>query len=89
MKELGRYRKKLHQGVGIYAKNHKVDLFIGFGDLTRFSVSAFGRNGFFFSDKEQLNEFLVNNIKKEDLVILKGSRGMHMEQFINAHRGNI
>jgi len=36
-----------------------------------------------------LNEFLVNNIKKEDLVILKGSRGMRMEQFINTHRGNI
>ena len=89
MKELGRFRKKLHKEVGAYAKSHKVGLFIGFGDLTRFSVSAFGKNGFFFSDKEQLNEFLVNNIKKEDLVILKGSRGMQMEQFINTHRGNI
>ena len=89
MKELGRFRKKLHKEVGTYAKSHKVGLFIGFGNLTRFSVSAFGKNGFFFSDKEQLNEFLVNNIKKEDLVILKGSRGMRMEQFINTHRGNI
>ena len=88
MKELGRYRKKLHKEVGAYAKKQKVDLFIGFGDLTRFSVDAFGKNGFFFSDKEQMHEFLVNNIERKDLVILKGSRGMQMEQFINTQRGD-
>ena len=88
MKELGRYRKKLHQEVGAYAKKQKVDLFIGFGDLTRFSADAFGKNGFFFSDKEQMHEFLVNNIQRKDLVILKGSRGMQMEQFINTQRGD-
>ena len=88
MKELGRYRKKFHQEVGAYAKKQKVDLFIGFGDLTRFSADAFGKNGFFFNDKEQMNEFLVNNIQGKDLVILKGSRGMQMEHFINAQRGD-
>ena len=88
MKELGRYRKKLHKEVGAYAKKQKVDLFIGFGDLTRFSVDAFGKNGFFFSHKEQLHKFLVNNIQRKDLVILKGSRGMQMEQFINTQRGD-
>jgi UDP-N-acetylmuramoyl-tripeptide--D-alanyl-D-alanine ligase len=88
MKELGRFRKKLHKEVGAYAKKQKVDLFIGFGDLTRFSVDAFGKNGFFFSDKEQMHEFLVNNIERKDLVILKGSRGMQMEQFINTQRGD-
>ena len=88
MKELGRYRKKLHKEVGAYANKQKVDLFVGFGDLTRFSVDAFGKNGFFFSDKEQLHKFLVNNIQRKDLVILKGSRGMQMEQFINTQRGD-
>ena len=88
MKELGRYRKKLHKEVGAYAKKQKVDLFVGFGELTRFSVDAFGKNGFFFSDKEQLHKFLVNNIQRNDLVILKGSRGMQMEQFINTQRGD-
>ena len=88
MKELGRYRKNLHKEVGAYAKKQKVDLFVGFGELTRFSVDAFGKNGFFFSDKEQLHKFLVNNIQRNDLVILKGSRGMQMEQFINTQRGD-
>ena len=71
MKELGRYRKKLHKEVGAYANKQKVDLFVGFGDLTRFSVDAFGKNGFFFSDKEQLHKFLVNNIQSLDQNLLK------------------
>jgi UDP-N-acetylmuramyl pentapeptide synthase len=33
-----------------------------------------------------MHEFLVNNIERKDLVILKGSRGMQMEQFINTQR---
>ncbi len=71
----------------LYYKFINKKVFIGFGNLT-FRVDAFGKNGFFFSDKEQMHEFLVNNIERKDLVILKGSRGMQMEQFINTQRGD-
>ena len=83
MKELGRYRKKFHKEIGEYAKIKKLDLFLGFGDLARHSVDSFGSSGIFFNSKIALTEFLKSEISKKDYVLLKGSRGMQMEEFIN------
>ncbi|MDB2666543.1 UDP-N-acetylmuramoyl-tripeptide--D-alanyl-D-alanine ligase [Gammaproteobacteria bacterium] len=83
MKELGRYRKKFHKEIGEYAKIKNIDLFIGFGDLAKHSVDSFGSSGIFFNSKIALTEFLKSEISKKDYVLLKGSRGMRMEEFIN------
>ena len=83
MKELGRYRKKFHKEIGEYAKIKKLDLFLGFGDLAKYSVDSFGSSGRFFNSKIALMEFLKSEVSKLDYVLLKGSRGMQMEQFIN------
>jgi UDP-N-acetylmuramoyl-tripeptide--D-alanyl-D-alanine ligase len=83
MKELGRYSKKFHKEIGEYAKIKKLDLFLGFGDLTKYSVDSFGSSGIFFNSKIALTEFLKSEVSKKDYVLLKGSRGMQMEQFIN------
>jgi UDP-N-acetylmuramoyl-tripeptide--D-alanyl-D-alanine ligase len=80
--ELGRYKKKLHMEIGEYAKMHGVDLLIGLGDLTRHSVSSFGPNGFFFKVKSDLIKFLKTEISKKDNILLKGSRGMKMEELL-------
>ena len=83
MKELGRYRKKFHKEIGEYAKIKNLDLLIGYGDLTKHSVASFGSSGIFFNSKKALTEFLKSEISKKDYVLLKGSRGMQMEEFIN------
>ena len=83
MKELGRYRKKFHKEIGEYAKIKNIDLFLGFGDLAKHSVDSFGSCGIFFNSKLALTEFLKSEISKKDYVLLKGSRGMRMEEFIN------
>ena len=83
MKELGRYRKKFHKEIGEYAKIKNIDLFLGFGDLAKHSVNSFGSSGIFFNSKIALTEFLKSEISKKDYVLLKGSRGMRMEEFIN------
>jgi UDP-N-acetylmuramoyl-tripeptide--D-alanyl-D-alanine ligase len=83
MKELGRYRKKFHREIGEYARIKKLDLFLGFGDLAKHSVDSFGSCGLFFNSKLALMEFLKSEISKKDYVLLKGSRGMRMEEFIN------
>ena len=83
MKELGRYRKKLHQDIGEYAKAKGVNLFVGFGDLTRHSVLSFGSAGIFFTSKTELMEFLKNEVTRGDFILLKGSRSMKMETVIN------
>ena len=83
MKELGRYRKKLHQDIGEYAKAKDVNLLIGFGDLARYSVSSFGYPGVFFTSKAELMAFLRNEVTRHDFILIKGSRSMKMETLIN------
>lgn len=83
MLELGRLRKKMHKDVGKYAATKKIDIFLGFGDLTKYAVEGFGKNGIFFNNEILLREFLKKNIQSKDVVLIKGSRGMKMERYID------
>ena len=83
MLELGRLRNKMHKDVGKYAATKKIDIFLGFGDLTKYAVEGFGKNGIFFNDEILLREFLKKNIQSKDVVLIKGSRGMKMERYID------
>ena len=83
MLELGRLRNKMHKDVGKYAATKKIDIFLGFGDLTKYAVEGFGKNGIFFNDEILLRQFLKRNIQSKDVVLIKGSRGMKMERYID------
>lgn len=83
MLELGRMRKHMHKKIGNYASDKKIDILLGFGDLTKYAVDGFGKNGIFFNNENELKVFLKENISSDDIVLLKGSRGMQMEKFIN------
>ena len=82
MFELGRFRKKLHIDIGSYAKNSKIDILITFGELSKFASSGFQKKSYNFHNDEQLMAFISDFIKKNDIVLIKGSRGMKMERFI-------
>jgi UDP-N-acetylmuramoyl-tripeptide--D-alanyl-D-alanine ligase len=83
MAELGRYRKKLHIELGDYAKIHGVDILLGYGDLIRHTVFAFGDNGYFFKNKIELIDFLKKDLVGEENILLKGSRSMRMEEILD------
>ncbi len=83
MAELGRYRKKLHIGLGDYAKIHGVDILLGYGDLIRHTAFAFGDNGFFFNNKVDLIDFLKKNLVGKENILLKGSRSSRMEEILD------
>ncbi|RCL38529.1 MAG: UDP-N-acetylmuramoyl-tripeptide--D-alanyl-D-alanine ligase [SAR86 cluster bacterium] len=82
MAELGRFRKKLHIGVGDYAKIHGVDCLLGYGDLIRHAVFAYGDNAFFFNKKTELMDFLKKNLVGKEKILIKGSRSMRMEEIL-------
>ena len=42
-----------------------------------------GKKGIFFDSEESLKSYLINNITSKDVILIKGSRGMKMERFIN------
>jgi len=82
MAELGRYRKKLHIAMGDYAKIHGVDCLLGYGELIRHAISAFGDNAFFFDNKIELMDFLKKNLAGKENILIKGSRSMRMEEIL-------
>ena len=82
MAELGRFRKKLHIAVGDYAKIHGVDCLLGYGDLIRHAVFAYGDNAFFFNKKTELIDFLKKNLVGKEKILIKGSRSMRMEEIL-------
>jgi len=83
MLELGRYKKKLHKEIGRYAKAKGINIFIGFGELVKNAVDGFGNDGLFFTEELDLKNYLKQNISKKDVILIKGSRSMKMERFIN------
>ena len=83
MLELGRYKNKLHKEVGEYAKSKGISKLIAFGNLTRHSIDGFGKNGIFFNDETKLKNYLRQNITSKNVILIKGSRGMKMERFID------
>ena len=83
MLELGRYKNKLHKEVGEYAKSKGISKLIAFGNLTRHSIDGFGKNGIFFNDETKLKNYLRKNITSKNVILIKGSRSMKMERFID------
>ena len=82
MFELGRFRKKFHVDIGSYAKKTKIDILITFGELSKYASNGFQKKSYNFYNEEQLKDFIINFIEKNDIVLIKGSRGMKMERFI-------
>ena len=81
--ELGKYKKKLHKEIGKYAKEKGIKTFIGYGKLAKEMVKGYGKRGFFFENEEGLKNYLKTNVTSKDVILIKGSRGMRMERFIN------
>ena len=81
MLELGRYKKKFHKEIGIYAKKKGINTILGYGDLTKYTIEGFGKGARFFKNEKNLKSYLKENITSKDVILIKGSRGMKMERF--------
>lgn len=81
MLELGKFTQELHSEVGKKAKELGIDLVLTFGENTKFITE--NSNGFHFDSKEKLVEKLRQEVSEGDFVLVKGSRGMKMEEVIN------
>ena len=84
MAELGDEEEALHRTAGEQARELGVKHLLATGKLARFAVEAFGQGGCFFTDRKQLIDMLAENITRDSVVLVKGSRCMAMEQIVNA-----
>lgn len=89
MLELGQYEWVGHEKVGIRAAQ-VADLLVTAGERGRMIAAAAARAGMNgeliteFDTTDQVVGFLKPRLKSGDVVLVKGSRGMHMERIVSA-----
>ena len=83
MGEVGKDGERFHEEVGAYAKERGIGLFLGFGDMTRAAVQAYGQGAQHFDSLDELNRVLRDATTTETVVLVKGSRFMKMERVVD------
>ncbi|MHA6484731.1 UDP-N-acetylmuramoyl-tripeptide--D-alanyl-D-alanine ligase [Paenibacillus sp. strain BS8-2] len=93
MLELGPEEAELHRGVGAYVQAGSAEAVLTCGPLSQHTsegAKASLREAAdadlvrHFDDKDTLSKWLREQLHPEDLVLVKGSRGMRMEQVVQA-----
>lgn len=90
MYELGRYEEESHREVGAYAAAQSVDYVIAVGQLGRLIGDAAEEAGCLVSraeTNEQAMQLLSRYVQTGDVILVKGSRGMKMEQIVQEIMG--
>lgn len=92
MLELGDWSQSLHEKAGQMMGHHGINLLVAYGPHAGDAVSGFkatNKQGSAkaFDDLEPLNAYLEKAIQPGDAVLVKGSRGMHMERVVEFLKG--
>jgi UDP-N-acetylmuramoyl-tripeptide--D-alanyl-D-alanine ligase len=83
MAELGESARQSHEEIVKFACDHGVDLLYTYGPRSLEAAVAFSdRPGGQFSDKNQLARDLIGTVRDGDVVLVKGSRSMFMEEVV-------
>ncbi len=88
MRDLGRYEEKGHREVGKFAVEKSVDYIITLGSATRFIIDEALKGGikknntFIAKDKEELLMKVKSVIGPKDIILIKGSRSLAMEEVV-------
>ena len=81
MLELGPLAEESHRHVGARAAE-VVDLLVAVGPLSRYAAEAAKGGALWFEDKAALREALPALLRPGDAILVKGSRGMAMEDVV-------
>ena len=86
MLEMGSYSETAHRTVGEYAAECSVDMLYTYGDESKYMADSAKKSGlqsvFAFTDKTELTNTLLSEIKTGDTLLFKASRGMKLEEII-------
>ncbi len=92
MLELGKDSDAMHFECGTYAASRRLDMVIGIQGAAREIVRAAWKSGMsdtqacFFDTADAAADFLGSALRKGDLVLVKGSRGVHTEKILQSLR---
>lgn len=88
MLELGIHTEKGHQEVGKEIVLNNIDMFVAVGEKMEEAITTAMSAGmkeeqiFKFGHPEEAGKFVQEKIKKGDIALIKGSRGMHLEKIV-------
>lgn len=93
MLELGKATKDAHYNLGKFIAKSKVDIIITVGELARYIAEGVANNskekeGYSYDDKHSALQKLLDIIRPNDTILIKGSRKMEMEEIVG-HLQNI
>jgi len=85
MLEMGKSAKVEHYKIGEILSKMKIDYLYTYGENSKetFKGAKKLNNNFYFEDKIELANFVKLNVKKGDVIYVKGSRGMKMEEILD------
>ncbi len=88
MFELGSYEAEGHRLVGEKAAALGVDILIAIGERAKLLAEGARESGFegillHFDSKDAVIDYLRSEIRSDDVVLFKASRGMHLEEIVN------
>lgn len=90
MFELGDYAAISHFEVGKYAKEKEIDQLIAVGEMAEEMGKGFGADNFWsFTENKSATEALIKNLQSGDIVLVKGSRGMKMDEIVAQIRDSL
>lgn len=83
MKELGAKSAEEHRAVGVEARKLGIEYLLTFGEQARLMHETFGPDGaLHYDQKNALAEYLAELVSEGDVVLVKASRGMRMEDVV-------
>jgi len=89
MLELGAAERYFHEEIGALIAGLRFNGLVTFGDLSRYTYSSAARSGmnrdrlWHCATHDDIRRLLNKFLKKGDAVLIKGSRGMRMEEVVN------
>ncbi len=89
MLELGQATGPAHRRLGELVAENDIDMLFGFGEATFDTVAAAkgaGVEAEHFADKQAMIHSLVSVLREGDVLLVKGSRGMKMEEVVEGVR---
>jgi UDP-N-acetylmuramoyl-tripeptide--D-alanyl-D-alanine ligase len=92
MFELGDYAKEGHERVGAFAAESRIDMIAAVGQMASviFNSASKTKRGRIelhsYRTNQEVIDDLANIIRPNDTILIKGSRGMHMESIVESLR---
>ena len=85
MFELGEQSKKLHERLAFHIRKNKIDSVYTIGKFMKHLDGALNKNrinNIHFNNRRKLKEYLNRLTLEDSVILIKGSRGMKMEEFV-------